>query len=214
MKKAVIFDMDGVLVDTEGFWKIAEEDVFSSLGVKLDPQSCELTKTMTTKEVTNFWYSKYPWSGVEHEEVEQMVVEQVKKLISVEDCEITGVRQFINELKKERFKIGLATNSPFEIIPNVTSKLEIAHLLDCTVSSEHELSGKPQPDVYLSALSKLGIEAKDSIAIEDSKSGIMAAKNAGMVVVGFTNNGKNKNLENADYLIDEYSQIDWAILNN
>ena len=209
---AVIFDMDGVIVDTEKFWTKAEEEVFSSLGVILDDKSCQLTRTMTTREVTEFWFSKFPWKGKNHQEVEQMVIDRVIEFIKTEDCAIDGIKSTIDKLKFMGLKIGLATNSPSEVIPAVLAKLELNDSFDFTWSAEFEKYGKPHPDVYLAVSKNLGEPAHKCIAIEDSESGIQAAKKAGMVAVGFTNSGRNNDLVSADYLIDDYSSLDWGEL--
>lgn len=204
MKKAVIFDMDGVIVDSEGLWQQAEKEVFSSLGVAMNVESCELTKTMTTGEVTHYWYAQSPWEGTGIEEVEAMVVARVIELIATQNCAIPGVRRFIEDLKANGLKIGLATNSPYKVIPRVLDKLALTHLFDSISSSEFVEHGKPSPAVYLNALEKLNEKAEDCVAIEDSNSGIEAAKRAGITVVAFTNQGKNKGLEGAHYQMSAY----------
>lgn len=68
-QKAVIFDMDGVIVDSECLWKQAEQEVFSSLGVQLTDEYCTITQTMTTAEVTRFWFEKFPWNNTSHDTV-------------------------------------------------------------------------------------------------------------------------------------------------
>lgn len=211
MKKAVIFDMDGVIVDSEGLWARAEKEVFSSLGVAMDEASCQQTKSMTTAEVTAFWYARSPWQGKAMDEVEQMVVDRVIELIEKENCEIDGIVELVKQLKSLGLKIGLATNAPYQIVPKVLSKLALSSLFDCTVSAEFEKQGKPHPDVYLTASRQLGENAKNCIAIEDSKSGIRAAKRAGITVIGFTNKGRNGHLEEADGQIEDFTNIDWEI---
>src|ERR1044072_1742139 len=114
--KAVIFDMDGVLIDSEKFWAQAEKEVFGSLGVKVTEEYCAETKSMTTSEVTQFWYAKFPWKEKELQDVEQMVVSRVMELIEREECHIEGIKNFIEALKAKNYKIGLATNSPEKII--------------------------------------------------------------------------------------------------
>lgn len=202
--KAIIFDMDGVLVDSEGFWKQAEFEVFTSLGVKVTEDQAKLTKSMTTFEVTQFWYEKFPWDNVDLEVVEQLVVSRVIALIETEDCLIKGVKTFIEKLKVKEYKIGLATNSPKRIIPIVLKKLDVLHLFDATLSAESELKGKPDPAIYFSAAEKLGAAPAECIVIEDSYSGMLAAKNAGMKVIAFTNGGKVRNFEISDHQIDSF----------
>lgn len=201
-QKAVIFDMDGVIIDSERLWKQAEWEVFSSLGVDVSDEHALLTQSMTTGEVTQFWFSKFPWQTASVEAVEQMVISRVMRLIETEDCRIHGVNDLLQQLKSEGYRIGLATNSPYCIIPTVLKKIEAGPFFDAISSAEFEEKGKPDPAVYLSTATKLGVKADDCIAIEDSHSGMKAAKSAGMTVVGFTNGNPFLHFEYADYTID------------
>ena len=203
-KRAIIFDMDGVIIDSEKYWKQAEYEVFTSLGVKVTEAYSEMTKSMTTSEVTKFWYDKYPWRNNDLEVVEQMVISRVIELIETESCQINGVKSFIEKLKKEKYKIGLATNSPNRIIPVALKKLDILHLFDSISSAEFEIKGKPDPSIYLNAANKLNTKPEDCIVIEDSYTGMLAAKNAGMTVIAYTNGNKEINCEIADYKLDSF----------
>ena len=211
--KAIIFDMDGVLVDSEKFWKQAENEIFSSLGVNVTDKYSEITKSMTTSEVTKFWYEKYPWKNQSLDIVEQMVISRVIKLIETEDCQITGVKAFIEKLKDKKYKIGLATNSPDRIIPFVLKKLDIIHLFDSISSAEFEKQGKPHPAIYYNTAEKLNTEPINCIVIEDSYKGMLSAKNAGMTVVAFTNGNREIDFEIADYKINTFENNECEIFN-
>lgn len=199
--KAVIFDMDGVLVDSEGFWAEAEREVFSSYGVQVTDDLASQTKYMTTKEVTEFWYSKFPWENLDIPSVEQEVVSKVIELIQTENCTMSGIEEFIKALKSKEYKIGLATNAPLRVADAVLEKLQVRHFFDVVHSSELEEQGKPHPAVYLSSAQKLGISPEHCIAIEDSHSGLKAAKAAGMKTIVFTNNNESIHFEHADFKI-------------
>lgn len=199
--KAVIFDMDGVLVDSEGFWAEAEREVFSSYGVQVTDDLASQTKYMTTKEVTEFWYSKFPWENPDIPSVEQEVVSKVIERIQTENCTMPGIEEFIKVLKSKEYKIGLATNAPLRIADAVLEKLQVRHFFDVVHSSELEEQGKPHPAVYLSSAQKLGISPEHCIAIEDSHSGLKAAKAAGMKTIIFTNNNESIHFEHADFKI-------------
>ncbi|MDM8159949.1 HAD-IA family hydrolase [Labilibaculum sp. K2S] len=211
-KKAIIFDMDGVIIDSEKYWKQAEYEVFTSLGVKVTDEYSEITKSMTTSEVTQFWHDKYPWKNKDAAVVEQMVISRVIELIETENCQINGVKSFIEKLKIKKYKIGLATNSPSRIIPVVLKKLDILHLFDSILSAEFEEKGKPDPAVYYRAAEKLFTKPEDCIVIEDSYSGMLAAKNAGITVVAFTNGNKEIECKIADYKIDSFENNEIELL--
>lgn len=210
--KAVIFDMDGVLIDSENLWKKAEKEIFSSLGVELDRESCEFTKTMTTDEVTKFWYNRNPWQDRTLQEVEQMVISKVIDLIEREDCEILGIRDFITKVRSLGVKIGLATNSPQRVIDSVLTRTRTAHLFDTVLSAEKEERGKPAPDIYLTVSRNLGVVPDSCIVIEDSNNGALAAKRAGMRVIAFTNNNKNEFVKLADQRIDSFEMENLEVL--
>lgn len=199
--KAVIFDMDGVLVDSEGFWAKAEFEVFSSYGVKVTDELAAQTRYMTTKEVTEFWYQKFPWEKLDVPSVEQEVVSKVIELIQTENCTISGIQEFVKDLKNKEYKIGLATNAPLRVADAVLEKLQVRDYFDTVHSSEFEEKGKPHPAVYLTSSQKLGISPEYCIAIEDSHSGLKAAKAAGMKTIFFTNNDENINSDLADFKI-------------
>lgn len=212
-KKAIIFDMDGVIVDSEKLWKQAENEIFTSFGVKITDKDAEITKAMTTSEVTKFWYAKFPWKITGLEVVEQMVVSRVIDLIGTERCHINGVKSFIEKLKTKNYKIGLATNSPNRIIPTVLQKLDIIHLFDTVSSAEFEKKGKPDPAIYYTTAKKLNTEPENCLVIEDSYSGMLAAKKAGMTVVAFTNGNKEIDFDIADYKIDDFENNEIEFLN-
>ncbi|MCH7410098.1 HAD-IA family hydrolase [Belliella sp. DSM 111904] len=202
--KAVIFDMDGVLIDSENFWSIAEHEIFTSLGVQINSNETKITKSMTTSEVSRFWYDKFPWKGKSLAEVEEMVISRVIDQITNQDCQIPGIDVFIKLLKSNNFKIALATNSPKKIIDPVINKLAVSECFDITLSADQVVSGKPDPAIYLKAAHLLQIHPTECLVVEDSTSGIQAAKNAGMVVAGFTNLNKNSGLGMADYMLNSF----------
>lgn len=207
--KAVIFDMDGVVLDSEGFWAQAEYEVFTSLGVEMKDELRQLTRTMTTFDASKFWYEKNPWPHISIAEVEQRVVSRVVELIKTEDCKIANIRAFIEHLRSKGYKIGLATNSPESFIPLCLERAGIADLFDAVSSAEFEINGKPHPDVYLTTARKLNVQPDECIVIEDSYHGLMAGKRAGMTVIAFTNGDKSLYFDIADYTLHSYSRDGW-----
>lgn len=204
--EAVIFDMDGVLVDSEGFWAQAELDVFSSYGVQVTEDLASLTRYMTTREVTEFWYNRFPWGELDISSVEQQVITRVIELIRSDNCTMPGIEDLIRRFKNKAYKIGLATNAPLQVAEAVLEKLEVRHLFDAVHSAESEVQGKPHPAVYLTAARKLGVSPEQCIAIEDSYSGLKAAKDAGMKTAVFTNDNEDIHFDIADFKIMNFKE--------
>lgn len=208
--KAVIFDMDGVLIDSEPFWEVAEKKVFTSLGVNITSELCKQTKLMTTSEVTKFWFSQYQWKNKSLKNVESEVVKYVKFLIINEGIEIIGIKNVLTFIKTRGFKIGLATNAPYELISIVLKKLKIVDYFDFCTSAEFEKEGKPNPAVYLSVAKKLNINPKNCVVFEDSYSGLLSAKSAGMTTVLYSPKkesfAKKENIE--DFVINSFNDLD------
>jgi sugar-phosphatase len=213
--QAVIFDMDGLLIDSEPFWKQAEHEVFSSVGVELTEDLTALTAAMTTREVTEFWYAKQPWQDASLEEVENSVVERVKYLIETQGQAMQGVHDLLDSLQQAKVKIGLATNSPKGIIPSVLRRLNIAEYFMAYSSAEEVSKGKPAPDVYQLTLEKLGIEAHQCIAFEDSLGGIKAALAAGIkaIAVPHANEFEHEKFDLAPYKLRNLSEFRYQIGN-
>lgn len=196
--------MDGVLVESEAIWKQAEYEVFSSLGVSVTEENSSYTQSMTTKEVTAFWYQKFPWKETPLSEVEEMVVRRVMELILLKDCATLGISAFIKNLKERNFKIGLATNAPEKIIPVVLKKTGTESLFDSVSSADFEEKGKPHPAIYLNTAKKLKVMPEECAVIEDSETGMEAAKKAGMSVIAYTNGKNTVSLQWADYQIEGF----------
>ncbi len=206
--KAVIFDMDGIIIDSEPLWAKAEQYIFSSVGVRLTKELCKQTACMTTKEVTDFWFKRFPWTNHSLESIENRVIDSVGDLIQTEGEAIEGIRDLVHKLKNKGLKIGLSTNSPERLIPLVLEKVGILTYFDAWSSAENERNGKPCPDVYLSTASKLGVDPKYCMAIEDSPSGIEAAKQAGMYVTSLIcPNTSIEEYKLADQLIHNYTEL-------
>lgn len=183
MIKAVIFDMDGVIIDSEPFWREAEMHVFNGIGVKMTEEMCVQMKGTKIDEVVKHWYSVYKWKGPTVKEVEEQVIEKFISLINEKGKPMSGLMGLLEYLQSSGYKIGLATSSPFKIMNATLDKLNIQGHFDIKHSAEAEKKGKPAPDVYLKTAHLLAVKPEDCLAIEDSYAGIQAAKSAGMYTV-------------------------------
>lgn len=213
--EAIIFDMDGVIIDSEPFWKTAEERVFSSVGVTITPELGKITQALTTSDVTQFWYDRQPWESKTKKEVENEVISMVESLIQSEGKAIEGVQALLPQLKRLGFRIGLATNSPQRLIQIVLSKLGLSEYFDVVSSGDEEHEGKPHPAIYFTVAKKLGVDPASCLVFEDSHSGLTAAKRAGMkaIVITGQDDTKDPKFDMADGRIRNFSEFDLSLLN-
>ncbi|MFZ9612479.1 MAG: hexitol phosphatase HxpB [Crocinitomicaceae bacterium] len=180
---AVIFDMDGVLIDSEPLWKIAMEDVFHSLGSTLTKSDFQKTVGLRIDEVVHFWNIQENWCVEDEQEIEEAIIVKMIELISQNAAPLAGVIETLEYLKSISIKIGLGTSSSNRLIQVVLNELNIHSYFDVTHSAEHEDFGKPHPAVYLHVAKELGVKPHKCLVIEDSFNGVLAGLAAKMKVV-------------------------------
>lgn len=187
MIKAVIFDMDGLLLDSEPFWKEAEIEVFNEIGVPLTNDMCDTTVGIRVEEVTVHWYNIYKWDinkqGNSIKEISNRVIEKVINLINERAVPFEGVEYIVDFFKHRNIKTAIASSSSMLIINAVLEKFGFKDKFDVIHSAEREESGKPHPAVYLSTAKLLGELPENSLAFEDSYNGLLSARSAGMKTV-------------------------------
>jgi sugar-phosphatase len=181
--QAVIFDMDGVLIDSEPLWKIAMEAVFHSIGSNLTKQDFQKTVGLRLDEVIHFWFHHEGWKNCTPQEIEAAIVSKMCELIKETGCPLPGVLDTLKFLKNQGLKIGLATSSYRILIETVLTQLNMHSYFDFTHSAENEAFGKPHPAVYLSVANYFKVESSKCLVIEDSLNGIISGKAAKMKVV-------------------------------
>ena len=181
--QAVIFDMDGVLIDSEPLWKIAEIEAFAKVGLDVKKTDFEESVGLRIDQVVQLWHDKVKWTSKTVKEVETDIVSILIREIRQQGKALAGVIESLEEIKKAGFKIGLATSSYQNIIDVVVDKLDIRHYFDTMHSAEHEVFGKPHPAVFINCAAKLNIDPAHCLVIEDSFNGVVAAKAARMKVI-------------------------------
>ena len=179
--EAVIFDMDGVLVDSEPLWKIAMQEVFESLGSKLTKLDFQKTVGMRIDQVILYWNDVEKWNKPTYI-IEDQIINKMIHLINDEGVLLPGVQETLTFIKEKK-RIGLASSSPKKLIDAVIQKTSIASFFDGVFSAEHETHGKPHPAVYLTAAHTIGIKPSSCLVIEDSLTGVIAGKAANMTVI-------------------------------
>jgi sugar-phosphatase len=180
---AVIFDMDGVLIDSEPLWKIAMEEAFQSVGCAITRADFQKTVGLRIDEVVRFWYQERGWEGVSCEALEERIIQKMIVLIKANGEPLPGVVKTIEYLKDEGFKVGLGTSSYRVLIETVLETLGLNESFDFTHSAEDEIHGKPHPAVYLTVAHRLNVPPQRCVVIEDSFNGIVAGLAAQMEVI-------------------------------
>jgi len=181
--KAAIFDLDGLLIDSEPLWQEAEIKVFRSVGVPLTGELCRETVGVRLDDVVRHWYEKFPWHGESVEVVETRILEEVIRLIVNRGKPMPGVRETIDMLVAAKYELAVASSSPMRLIRAALETFGLIEYFSVLHSAEAEDEGKPHPAVYLSAMSRLGVDPSNCIAFEDTAIGVRAAKSAGAWVI-------------------------------
>lgn len=206
---AVIFDMDGVLIDSEPLWKIAMENVFGLYGSTLTHQDFQKTVGLRIDEVIAFWNKDQNWGLADLQTVEKQIIDQLISLILERPIPLEGVISTLTFLKSKNKKIGLATSSSSRLIDTVLSALQISHYFDFAYSAEFETHGKPHPGVYLKVAQTLGVAPQKCLVIEDSFNGVIAGLAAKMKVccIPEKTHFPNPRLAVADFHFEDMGQL-------
>jgi HAD superfamily hydrolase (TIGR01509 family) len=214
MIQAVIFDMDGLLIDSEPLWRRAEKAAFKTVGFEIsDEQMYELMGTKLT-EVVAHWYSKYPWEGPSQKDIEALIVDKLLALVRSEGKMRPGVHHALEICKRAKLPLAIASSSTNEIINAVIDTLKIRDYFEYIYSAEHEPLGKPHPGVFITTAGLLGVSPHDILVFEDAPSGVLAAKAAKMYCIAIPD-PETKNhpyIQIADLVIDSLEEFDEAML--
>ncbi|MGH2617907.1 MAG: hexitol phosphatase HxpB, partial [Thermomicrobiales bacterium] len=172
---AVIFDMDGLLIDSEPLWRIAEIEALAAVGVPIGEEDALETTGLRTDEVVELWHARYPWPDPPKKEIEARIITRLIALARERGELMPGVPETLEALSEAGYPLAIASSSTSEIIAAVLETLGIAHYFRVAQSAEHEPFGKPHPGVYIEAARALGVEPRHCLAFEDSPNGVIAA---------------------------------------
>ncbi|RAS59115.1 HAD superfamily hydrolase (TIGR01509 family)/HAD superfamily hydrolase (TIGR01549 family) [Vibrio diazotrophicus] len=209
-KKAVIFDMDGVIIDSEPLWQQAQIESLAGFGVAITHQDCEqLTMGKRIDEIARIWCHTYSLP-VASENLENLILTNLCQRISVTGEAMTGVYDALKFFAEKGLKIALATSSNHLTIKAVFDRLHLWDKFNVVCSAEDEAYGKPHPDVYLTAARKLNLDTSDCLVIEDSFVGLTAAKSANMMTCIVCPNFEESKFSIAD---ERYMNLDYLVKN-
>ena len=178
MIKAAIFDMDGLLCNSEPFWQQAQIDVFRSLGVHITLEDTLRTTGIRIDQIVEHYFQQQPWQDLSCEAVSERIVQRVEELIQIHQPIMPGVHEILTLCHKLNLRIGLASSSPMRLIQSTLTALHLNDIFEVVVSAEHLAYGKPHPEVYLNAAQALQVQPTECVAFEDSFNGLLAAKSA------------------------------------
>jgi HAD superfamily hydrolase (TIGR01509 family) len=183
--RAVIFDMDGVLVDTERDWDRARREVTRAAGGRWLPEATTDMIGMSAPEWSRYIHDRLG-AELDPDEINRRVVARMLELLGEGPPLLPGAADAVRYLA-ERWPLGVASSANRPVIDAVLAGSGLAGLFSATVSSEEVARGKPAPDVYLAAAEALGVEPSSAVAIEDSANGLRSAAAAGLLVVAVPN---------------------------
>jgi sugar-phosphatase len=189
---ASIFDMDGLLLDSEILWHEAEIEILGDLGVPLAVDGCRSTKGMFVDEVTVYWHSRYPWAGPTPAEVAVTIVDRVIALV-IEKGELKpGAEHAIGLCTERGLPIAVASSSQYRLIDTALAHFDLRRHFTLVHSAEDEDYGKPHPAVFLTAAAKLGAAPRRCLVWEDAPAGVLAAKAASMTCIAVPEEGEGQ----------------------
>lgn len=208
--KAVIFDLDGTLVDSMGLWRDIDIEFLNARGIEYKDDLQEKIEGMSFTETAVFCkdYYKLTESVEELKEIwNQMAEDKYRYEVQLKP----GVMEFLEELKRRGIKMGIATSNSKELIAAVNEAYHFDRYISCVVTSCSVNRGKPAPDVYLEAARQLSVLPEECLVFEDIVKGIEAGKNAGMMVCAvedsFSAEQRERKKAISDYYIESYDEI-------
>lgn len=179
-KKAVIFDMDGLLIDSEPLWHQSEVGVLTEIGVDTSYVTPEISLGLRIDQVVEMHYQHSPWENATIEDVINRITDRtIEKIIELRPL-MPGVIETLEMARTLDLKIGLASASPLRLLNLVVELFEIKDYFDCISSAEYLPFSKPHPEVYLMTAEKLHVSPLQAVTFEDSINGMIATKAARM----------------------------------
>ncbi len=179
----MVFDLDGLLIDSEPLWRQAEIEIFGHLGLDLTEVDVRQTMGLRIDDAVRHWWVRRPWTGSSPVEVERAVTARVAELVSTVGSPMAGARAAVDLCARLSLPVGVCSGSYAVVIEAALARLGIGSSVAVWHSAEWEPLGKPHPGAYLTTAAKLGVDPTACVAVEDSLNGAVSARAARMRVV-------------------------------
>lgn len=207
MIEVVIFDMDGLMIDSEPFHFQAFSTVFNQFGLQFSKE--ENTKYIGMQDIDEAkdMVDKY-LLPVTADELVKRKQAQFRRFLTQAIIPQPGLMKLLGKLQERKYKIGIASSSALEEIESVVNGLKINKYIDVYCSAEQVKKGKPAPDVYLLAAKRLGVKPQNCLVLEDAPNGVRAGKAAGMKVFAIPSQyTKEGDFTQADKVLNSLSDV-------
>jgi HAD superfamily hydrolase (TIGR01509 family) len=206
--KAVIFDMDGVIVDSEPVHKKVERILLAPYGINPSDEELNSYMGIEAKVLIAMYIRKYDMR-ISFDDLYSAYKKHLIQVFSREIRAIPSAVGLIHGLKQSGLKLALGSSAHRDLVLLVLETLNLAEAFDAVVSGDDVLNGKPNPDIFLEAAKRLGCTPEECAVIEDSRNGVIAAKAAGMACAGYQNpNSFGQDLRLADWIVYSLDELD------
>lgn len=180
MISAAIFDLDGLLVDSEPLWRRSEIEHFATVGLYLTDAECTETTGIRIDEVVAIRHRQHPWESPSVHEITARIVARMVELLRTDTPAKPGGARAIDLCARAGLRLAVASSSPLALIEAALEGLGLRDRFEHVISAEHEPYGKPHPAVFLRTAAALGVAPVECLVFEDSLAGLVAAKAARM----------------------------------
>lgn len=208
MVKAIIFDMDGLLIDSEFCWDEARKRMAKEVGVEWNSDDHKAVMGVSTHEWVSYMIKRLSLT-ISPQEVEETIVNSMKEIYAENIPFLPGALEAVS-LAHTHYPTGLASGSPQKLIDTVTGSPSLLGKFHVILSGDSFDHGKPSPDIYLAAAKELNIDPEQCVCLEDSGNGILAGKNAGMKVIAVADKRfmpSEEKLANADVILNSLTEL-------
>jgi len=209
--EAVLFDMDGVIIDSEPLWSKAEQQLLARRNLAYSPELKAVMMGLDSSEAVGYLIKHYDLQeslGEVVEERNQLIAGLFRQFLQP----MPHALQLVRSVRAAEIKTGLASSSPKELVDLALGRLNITGLFDLILSGDQVVRGKPAPDMYLTAARELGVSQENCLVIEDAPHGVAAAKAAGMCCLAISTSVNESVLEAADKVVKGFYEVNLALL--